>query len=122
GRRNVGRALQRGGGRDRAPTKILRMAEFGIIQMTRQRIRPSLKRSVFHECGHCKGTGLVKTVESMSIEVMRLLQLAAYRDYIHRLEVRVQDDVANYLLNRKRLDVARLEESTGKMGLVRGLP
>ena len=47
--------------------------------MTRQRIRPSLKRSVYQDCPHCHGTGQVKTCESMSIDVMRMLQLAAHR-------------------------------------------
>ena len=121
-RRNVERALHDAVGRDRARTKILRMSQFGIIQMTRQRIRPSLKRSVFHECTHCKGTGLVKTVESMSIDVMRMLQLAAHREYVHRLEVRTQDEVANYLQNKKRADISRLEIATGKAIQVRGIP
>jgi ribonuclease G len=62
-RRGVERALHDAMRRDRARTKLLHMSQFGIIEMTRQRIRPSLKRSVFHECGHCKGTGQVKTVE-----------------------------------------------------------
>ena len=68
--------------------------------MTRQRIRPSLKRSVYQDCPHCHGTGQVKTCESMSIDVMRMLQLAAHREHVHRIEVRVHEDVANYLLNR----------------------
>ena len=65
--------------RDRARTKILRISQFGLIEMTRQRIRPSLKRSIFADCPHCRGSGFVKTNESMSIEVMRMLQLAAHR-------------------------------------------
>ena len=48
--------------------------------MTRQRIRPSLKRSVYQDCPHCKGMAQVKTCESMSLEVMRLLQLASHRE------------------------------------------
>jgi len=63
----------------------------------------------------------VKTVESMSIDVMRLVQLAAYREAISRVEVRVQDEVANYLLNRKRAELTRVEEATGKSILVRGV-
>jgi ribonuclease E len=120
-RRGVERALHDAMRRDRARTKLLHMSQFGIIEMTRQRIRPSLKRSVFHECTHCKGTGQVKTVESMSIEVMRLVQLAAHRESISRLEVRVQDEVASYLLNRKRADLARVEEASGKNILIRGV-
>ncbi|MCI0685275.1 MAG: Rne/Rng family ribonuclease [Gemmataceae bacterium] len=119
-RRGVERALREAMERDRARTKILRMSQFGIIEMTRQRIRPSLKRSVYQECPHCAGTGHVKTCESMSIEVMRLLQLAAHREYISRLDVSVQDEVAHYLLNRKRQDIAKLEETSGKQIQVRG--
>ena len=57
--------------------------------MTRQRIRPSLKRSVYQDCPHCNGMAQVKTCESMSIEVMRLLQLAAHREQVQRIEIRV---------------------------------
>jgi ribonuclease E len=96
--------------RDRARTKILKISQFGLIEMTRQRIRPSLKRSVYHDCQSCGGMGLVKTVESMSIDVMRLLQLAAHREGVSRIDVRVHTDVGTYLLNRKRAEICRLEE------------
>jgi ribonuclease E len=110
-RRDVERALRDAVKRDRARTKILRISAFGLIEMTRQRIRPSLKRSVYQDCAHCLGTGQVKTCESMSIDVMRMLQLAAHRENVHRIQVRVQDEVASYLLNRKRREITRLEES-----------
>ena len=110
-RRDVERALRDAVRRDRARTKILKISAFGMIEMTRQRIRPSLKRSVYQDCPHCHGTGQVKTCESMSIDVMRMLQLAAHRENIQRIHVRVQEDVANYLLNRKRKEITRLEES-----------
>src|SRR4029079_13482603 len=88
-RRGVERALREAVKRDRARTKILRMSAFGIIEMTRQRIRPSLRRSIYEDCSHCKGAGVVKTVESMSIDVMRLLALAAHREEIRRVQVGV---------------------------------
>src|SRR5947209_1967363 len=109
-KRAVEKALKDAIKRDRARTKVLRMSAFGLIEMTRQRIRPSLKRSVYQDCPHCLGTGQVKTCESMSIEVMRLLQLAAHKDGVTRIVVRVADDVAHYLLNKKRKEIARLEE------------
>jgi ribonuclease E len=118
-RRNVEKALRDAVQRDRARTKILRISQFGIIEMTRQRIRPSLKRSVYQDCLHCRGTGQVKTVESMSIEVMRLLQLAVHRALVTRVEVQVHDTVAQYLLNRKRKDIVQLEEQTAKAVSVR---
>jgi len=109
-RRNVEKALKDAIKRDRARTKVLRTSAFGLIEMTRQRIRPSLKRSVYQDCAHCLGTGQVKTCESMSIEVMRMLQLAGHRDTVARIAIRVADDVAHYLQNKKRKEIARLEE------------
>jgi ribonuclease E len=109
-RRGVERALREAVKRDRARTKILRISAFGMIEMTRQRIRPSLKRSVYQDCPHCRGTGQVKTAESMSIDVMRLIQLAAHRENVHRIQVTVAEEVAHYLQNRKRREISRLEE------------
>ncbi len=101
-RRGVEKALRDAIKRDRARTKVLRMSAFGLIEMTRQRIRPSLKRSVYEDCPHCAGAGVVKTVESMSIDVMRLLALASHREDIRRVNVSVCPAVASYLNNRKR--------------------
>jgi ribonuclease E len=110
-RREVERAMREAVRRDRARTKVLKISAFGIIEMTRQRIRPSLKRSVYQDCPHCRGTSQVKTCESMSIDVMRMIQLAAHREGIHQIQIRVHEDVANYLLNKKRKEISRLEES-----------
>jgi ribonuclease E len=108
-RRGVERALRDAVKRDRARTKILKISQFGLIEMTRQRIRPSLKRSIYQECPHCRSTGQVKTTESMSIDVMRMIQLAAHRPNIARVQIKVADEVAVYLLNKKRKEIARLE-------------
>jgi ribonuclease E len=110
-RREVERAMREAVRRDRARTKVLKISAFGIIEMTRQRIRPSLKRSVYQDCPHCRGTSQVKTCESMSIDVMRMIQLAAHREGIHQIQIRVHEDVAIYLLNKKRKEISRLEES-----------
>ncbi|QEH36077.1 Ribonuclease E [Aquisphaera giovannonii] len=108
-RRGVERALREAIKRDRARTKILRMSAFGLIEMTRQRIRPSLKRSVYEDCPNCTGSGVVKTAESMAIDVMRLLALASHREEIRRINVTVSSSVATYLNNRKRKEIARIE-------------
>ncbi len=121
-RREVERTLREAVKRDRARTKILKISAFGIIEMTRQRIRPSLKRSVFEDCPACNGTGQVKTCESMSIDVMRLLQLAAHRQRIIRVQVRVTETVAQYLLNKKRREIAKMEESGAMQVTVLGSP
>jgi ribonuclease E len=85
------------------------MSAFGLIEMTRQRIRPSLKRSIYEDCHHCTGAGVVKTAESMAIDVMRLLALATHREEIRRIAVSVHPGVAAYLGNKKRKEIARLE-------------
>src|SRR5271154_2790981 len=90
-RRNVERALRDAVKRDRARTKILRTSPFGLIEMTRQRIRPSLKRSVYSDCPGCGGSGVVKTAESMAIEVMRKLLMCAHTTGVARITVTVEE-------------------------------
>ena len=113
-RRGVERALRDAMRRDRARTKILRTSPFGLIEMTRQRVRPSLKRSVYTDCPCCSGRGVVKTAESMAIEVVRMLMLAGQQPHASRVTVRVNDEVASYLNNKKRREITQLEEE-GKM-------
>ncbi|MEZ6117301.1 MAG: Rne/Rng family ribonuclease [Pirellulaceae bacterium] len=115
-RRNVERALRDAMKRDRARTKILRTSPFGLVEMTRQRVRPSLKRSVFADCPCCSGRGVVKTDESMSIEVIRMLMLAGQNPEVCRVTVKVNDAVAAYLNNRKRKELAGLEDE-GSMNI-----
>ena len=95
------------------------MSQFGIIEMTRQRMRPSLKRSIYFDCPHCKGAGLVKTPESMSLDVMRRLAIAAHDQRVVRVELAVCPDVAFYLQNRKRSPLAELEDRTQKQIVIR---
>ncbi|MEO1991871.1 MAG: Rne/Rng family ribonuclease [Pirellulales bacterium] len=111
-RRNVERALHDALKRDRARTKVLRTSPFGLIEMTRQRIRPSLRKSIFQNCPICVGSGTVKTAESMAIEVMRTLQLSATKDTVARLDIEVHDEVATWINNRKRREMAHFEEKT----------
>ena len=109
-RRSVERALQKAVLRDRARTRVLRISPFGLIEMTRQRIRPSLRRSVYQDCPCCKGVGQVKTAESLTIEVMRLVMSAGSNDEIARIIIETHDRVANDLNNRKRKELINLEE------------
>ena len=113
-RRDVERCLRDAVRRDRARTKILRTSPFGLIEMTRQRVRPSLKRSVYQDCPCCNGRAVVKTAESMAIEVIREIMLATHAEHVDRVVVHVNDEVAAYLNNRKRRELAELEDH-GKM-------
>ena len=81
--------------------------------MTRQRIRPSLKRSVYEDCPCCDGTGLVKTAESVAIEVMRLVASNASRNNVQSIKLEVHQRVGEYLNNRKRRSLNEIEQECG---------
>ncbi|MDG2408854.1 MAG: Rne/Rng family ribonuclease [Pirellulales bacterium] len=108
-RRGVERVLREAVKRDRARTKILRTSPFGLIEMTRQRIRPGLKRSIYRDCPSCDGSGVVKTPESMAIEAVRTLITAAHHPDAVRIDIQVAEEVATYLNNRKRREISQLE-------------
>jgi ribonuclease E len=108
--RDVERTLRDAVRRDRARTKILRTSPFGLIEMTRQRIRPSLKRSVYKECPACSGSGQVKSAESMAIEVVRKLLLRTHLEQVSKVTVTVEEEVALYLNNKKRRELAKIED------------
>jgi len=113
-RREVERALREAMSQDRARIKVLRMSHFGIIEMTRQRMRPSLKRSTYMDCPHCHGSGLLKTPETASIQVLRQLHSLATRTNIAAIDVSVSADVANFMLNQKRNILTEMEQSHHK--------
>ncbi len=108
-RRGVENTLKDCMKRDRARTKILRTSPFGLVEMTRQRIKPGLKRSLYQECPCCGGRGNVKTEESMALDVIRLLLRAKQQATCASVTVRVNEKVASYLNNQKRRELAELE-------------
>ncbi len=105
---------------ERAKTKVLKMSQFCMIEMTRQRVRPSLKRSIFSDCPHCRGTGLIKTPESVTLDVMRRLTAGCTRADIQRMDVRVFPTVATHLLNVQRRSIIALEDRFSKQIHVHG--
>jgi ribonuclease E len=119
-RRGVERALREALKNHKERAKCLRMSQFGIIEMTRQRMRPAMKRNIYRDCPHCRGTGLIKTTESITLDIMRHLQLAAHHKQVARIEVRTAPAVATEILNRKRSAIYTLEGKTNSK--VRILP
>ena len=113
-KREIERLLKEEMKDDRAKTKVLRMSLFCMIELTRQRVRPSLKRSIYMDCPHCHGSALIKTPESVCLDVMRRLAAGSTRVDVTRIEVKVYPTIATYLLNRKRKQLVELEEKTGK--------
>lgn len=100
--------------------RILRMSQFGLIEMTRQRRGPSIKRGIYADCPHCEGSGLIKTPESMTLLVLRNIQMAVHREDLVQIRVTVSPDVAFELQNAKRAILHDLESETGKRIIVRG--
>ncbi len=110
-RRAVERALREALKRDRARIKILRTSPLGLIEMTRQRMRPSLRSFMFSTCPTCHGMGVVKTTETMAIEVIRaLLPIAAVYPEVTHIHVAVSPEVAEFLNNKKRRKILEIEE------------
>ena len=118
-RREIERRLNRNLKEHKERAKILRMSAFGMIEMTRQRQRASLTRSVYQDCQHCRGTGLVKTAESVALDVMRLVQLAVTREHIRSIELNVSTTVSELLQNRKRALLHKLESENRRTILIR---
>lgn len=118
-RRGVERALRDALKKHKERAKCLRMSQFGIIEMTRQRMRPSIKRSIYQDCQHCRGTGLIKNTESMTLDIMRMLRLATHHDQVETVEVRVSTEVAFQLQNRKRAAIHSMEQESGRQIIIR---
>ncbi|UCD30058.1 MAG: Rne/Rng family ribonuclease [Planctomycetota bacterium] len=117
-RRGIEKALRDALRKHKERAKCLRMSSFGIIEMTRQRMRPSIKRSIYQDCPHCGGSGLVKNPESMTLDIIRLLHLAVHHNQVKRVEIRVAPEVAFQLQNRKRSTIRSLEEETSRRIIV----
>ncbi len=113
-RRDVEKAFRNAVKTDRARSKILRISRFGVVEMTRQRIRPSLQSSTYLTCPHCGGMGFIKSHESLTIELVRLLNLSASKDGVRRIELFVSPEVADCLQNEKRAAIAHIEQSSSR--------
>lgn len=107
---------------DRARSRALRISAFGIIELTRQRMRPSLQSSTSLKCPHCRGSGIIKNLESQAIEMMRLISLSTAREEVKKIELNVSVEVAGFLQNNNRASISRLEEESGKQVIIHADP
>jgi ribonuclease E len=108
--------------RDRSRLRMLKMSPFCIVEMTRQRQRPSLRQSHYIECEWCHGTGQVKSTETLALQVFRQVKAGMDGKDLDRVEAMVSPDVANYLNNSMREPVQELEKSSGKKVLILAEP
>ncbi len=105
--------------KDRASTRILRINQFGLMAITRQRMKASLKNRTYVSCPLCKGAGQLKSSESVAIEVMRKIAYAAEDAHVAELDVIVSPKIAEYLLNDRRQVLVNLEEENQTRILVK---
>ncbi|HEY3808924.1 MAG TPA: Rne/Rng family ribonuclease [Steroidobacteraceae bacterium] len=102
---------------DRARIQIGRLSRFGLLEMSRQRLRPSLGESSHLVCPRCNGIGSIRSVESMALSILRLISEDARKDRTARIIVQLPVEVATYLINEKR-DALRAMEDKGHAQLV----
>lgn len=121
-RRAVERRLSDALRKHKERAKLLRISQFGILEMTRQRQRPSFAKSMFVECPRCAGSGRVTAPETASLNVMRDIRMASQREGVASIDVAVAMAVGHDLLNRKRHQLADLERTRGVVIRIRPDP
>ena len=98
---------------DRARVQVSKISRFGLLEMSRQRLRPSLGETRNEICPRCKGQGTIRSIESLALSVMRLIEEEAFKDRTAEVRAICPVTVATYLLNEKRIDLAKTEKRHG---------
>lgn len=104
---------------DRARIQVGRISSFGLMELSRQRLSPSLTEAQYEKCKTCSGLGLIRTEDAMSIFVLRAIEEEGIRGRAAQIIVRVTGDVALYILNHKRKKLAEIEGRYGFEVLIR---
>jgi len=94
---------------DRARVQMGKISRFGLMELSRQRLRPALNEGSHITCPRCTGTGVIRDAESSALQVLRLLQEEAMKENTAAVHAQVPVDVATFLLNEKRADIAKIE-------------
>jgi ribonuclease E len=106
----VERCLKNALKRDKARTEMSRISKFGLLEVSRQRLKPALQDETSLPCPHCKGQGLIRSKESLGLTVLRKIQAAAVKGNLLGAKAKVPLEAANYLLNEKRDRLLKLEQ------------
>ncbi|MEY3026676.1 MAG: Ribonuclease [Planctomycetota bacterium] len=113
-RREIEDRLRKHFQKDRAKTTVAQISEFGIVEMTRQRMRPSLRKTHYMECPHCQGLGEIRMPDTVASDAMRRIQRTLDMAQVARVEVVCSAKVAGVLLSRKRRALVELEDLFAK--------
>jgi ribonuclease E len=94
---------------DRARVQMGKISRFGLMELSRQRLRPSLEETAHQQCPRCNGIGFIRGIESTALHILRIMQEEAMKENSAAVHVQVPVDVATYLLNEKRADIHAIE-------------
>uniref|UniRef100_UPI000A581B53 Rne/Rng family ribonuclease n=1 Tax=Erythrobacter donghaensis TaxID=267135 RepID=UPI000A581B53 len=111
--RKVEKAMRDALKSDRARIQVGRISGFGLMEMSRQRLRTGVLEASTRTCPHCDGTGLVRTASSAGLSALRLLEEEAARGHGSIITLRTSQEASIYVLNNKRRDIAEIEERFG---------
>ena len=111
--RKVEKAMKEALKNDRARIQVGRISSFGLMEMSRQRLRTGVLEASTRQCPHCEGTGLVRTASSAGLSALRLIEEEAARGRGSLLTLRASQEATIYVLNRKRADIAEIEDRYG---------
>ncbi|MGH8506600.1 MAG: Rne/Rng family ribonuclease [Stenotrophobium sp.] len=107
--REVEKRLEKASEIDRARIQVGRLSRFGLMELSRQRLRPSLDEHTQITCPRCSGRGQIRSVESMALSILRLIEEEAMKERTGRVVAQLPVDVATFLLNEKRAQVRDIE-------------
>ncbi|MDH3364011.1 MAG: ribonuclease E/G, partial [Gammaproteobacteria bacterium] len=107
--RDVENRLREAVRQDRARVQIGKISRFGLLEMSRQRLRPSIGESAYHTCPRCSGFGTIRSVESLALAILRIIGEEARKERTAKVIAQLPVEVATYLLNEKRDWVRSLE-------------
>lgn len=96
--------------KDRAKTDVASMSKFGLLELSRQRLRPSLESKTYLACGHCQGRGIVISPGAAAISFMRRIQKGVVKGNISNVVATLPPEVAEYIQNKKRNELVELEK------------
>ena len=111
--RDVENALRDALHYDRARVQMGKISRFGLLELSRQRLRPSLGETNHMTCPRCNGTGHIRGIESTALHILRITQEEAMKDNSAIIQVQLPVEAATFLLNEKRADIHKIEQRTG---------
>lgn len=111
--RDVENALRDALHHDRARVQMGKISRFGLLELSRQRLRPSLGETNHMTCPRCNGTGHIRGIESTALHILRITQEEAMKDNSAIIQVQLPVEAATFLLNEKRADIHKIEQRTG---------